>query len=178
MAGLALGYSHRCSGCYGKLPGTHSYPVVQTFIIDGFLYGSLSPFNSSLLLRRDEGVIPFSSPLFVLNHLSDAYCYINYSNTALKQFIHQKGVDNLELISRRNQRVWSQEKRRESQNRERTAGKIEPSVGSDLDETTILSTFSPLTCSLVWPMKVSGKQFLNFFTQLCVYPDKVVLAAF
>lgn len=41
-------------------------------------------------------------------------CYTNYSNTPLRQFIHQKGVDNLELPSRRNQRVWSQKERRES----------------------------------------------------------------
>lgn len=93
-----------------------------------FIWQSES-FNSSLLLRRDEGIIPFTSPLFVPNHFSDAYCYTNYSNTPLRQFIHQKGADNLELISRRNQRVWSQEERRESQNRERTAGKIEPSGG-------------------------------------------------
>lgn len=62
---------------------------------------------------------------------------------------------------------------------ERTSGNYQSyQGGSDPDETTILSTFSALTCSLLWPMKVSSEQFLHLFTQLHVNHDKVVLAAF
>lgn len=141
-------------------------------------YGNLSQFNSSLLLRRDEGIIPIYQSPFCSQPSFWCTCYASNSSTPLRQLIHQKGVDNLELSSRRNERVWSQEERRESHHvmgtGERAAGKIRPSEWLRSGWNHNIKHFFSTHMFPCVAYKGINEQFLHFFTLLYVYPDKVV----
>lgn len=127
-------------------------------------------------------VFPFTSPLFALNHLSNAYVTPTIATLLWES-----------LSTRKEWTIWKclpggtkESGARRKGGRaivqlgtgKRTAGKTEPSGWLRTRWNHSSSTFSPLTCSLVWPVKVSGEQFLHFFTQLFAYPDKVVPASF
>lgn len=127
--------------------------------------------------------LPFTSPLFALSHLSDAHVMPIIATLLWDSLSTWKEWTIWNCLPGGTRESGARRKggkaimqlgtgERTSENYQSYQG------GSDPDETTILSTFSALTCSLLWPMKVSSEQFLHLFTQLHVNHDKVVLAAF